>query len=88
MVVDTFLGFALLVLLALSLALYFAVLMPNSFAYVQHFLVDPSIAAAPDPVYGLAVAFLGTSIVYIILKLVIHRHRLATYTEQLGTPLA
>ncbi|HEY4160639.1 MAG TPA: hypothetical protein VGM08_01100 [Candidatus Saccharimonadales bacterium] len=88
LVMDTLLGLALVILLVLCLILYFATLLPNSFAYVQHFLVTPSFSAALDPVYGLAVAFLGTTIVYIILRLVINRHRLAAYTEALEPPLA
>jgi len=86
-VIDTLLGLALLVLLVLCLIVYFATLLPNSFAYVQHFLVTPSFTAALDPIYGLAVAFLGTVIVYIVLKLVINRHRLAMYTEGLEPPV-
>jgi hypothetical protein len=80
-VVDALLGFVLLALLATSAILYVVVVVPASFAYIQRFILKPGLTTALDPLASLAVAFVGTVILYLLLKLVIRRHRALAVEE-------
>lgn len=74
--VDTILGFLLLAALAVSISLYAVVALPTSFAYMRHFIVHTSFSTAFEPLISLAVAFIATSVVYFLLKLVVRHHRI------------
>ena len=74
-VADALLGFTLLAILALGLVAYTFVVVPDSFVYVQRFIMHPSLGTAIDPFVGFDIAVVGTGIVYMLIKLVIRHHR-------------
>jgi hypothetical protein len=80
-VVDTFLGFILLVLLVTMAILYTVVIVPASFSYMQRFILKPGLTTVLDPILGLGVAFVGTIALYLIFKLVVRHHRVSAIEE-------
>jgi len=74
-VAEAALGFVLLALLATGAILYIIVVVPASFAYLQRFILKPGLTTALDPLKSLVVAFVGTVVLYLVLKLVIRHHR-------------
>jgi len=80
-VADAVLSFVLLALLALGAILYVVVVVPASFAYIQRFILKPGLTTALDPLISIVVAFIGTTVLYLLLKLVIHHYRVSTVEE-------
>jgi hypothetical protein len=76
-VIDTIFGFALLALLVAIGILYIVVAIPMSFAYVQRFILHPGLSSIGDPLLGVIIVFVATTILYFTLKLVVRHHRIA-----------
>jgi hypothetical protein len=77
-VADTILGFVLLTLLILCTILYVVIVLPASFAYTQRFIVNPGLTTALDPLVGIAITFITTTLLFFIVKLVVRHHRIAS----------
>ncbi|HUB93443.1 MAG TPA: hypothetical protein VMB52_02985 [Verrucomicrobiae bacterium] len=81
-IASTIFGFTLLTLLVVGVILYVVVLIPASFAYLQRFILHPDLKTLADPFLSLAAAFIGTAVVYVLIKLVIRHHRATTIVEE------
>ncbi len=84
LVLDAILGFVLLVLLVVGAILYIVVAVPASFAYIQVFIVRPTLAIAYYPIVGVVIAFAATTLLYLLIKLVIRHHRISIVTDAEG----
>jgi hypothetical protein len=78
---NALLGFVLMGLLIAAGFIYISIAIPDSFAYVQRFILQPSIPGLINPFLGFDIAFIATAILYLILKLVIRHHRLSKIEE-------
>ena len=79
-VLDAVLGFVLLALLVVGAVTYVVLAIPASFAYIQMFIVKPTLSIAYYPGLSLAITFAATAVLYLLIKLVIRHHRGAVLT--------
>lgn len=77
-VMDTIFGFMLMAIFVVCCIGYVFIALPDSFIYVEKFILAPGLHTAIDPFLGLDIACVGTGIVYLLLKLVIRHHRIST----------
>lgn len=73
-VADALLGFILLALLATAAFLFIEIALPDGFAYMHRFILTPTLPTALDMFIGFDIAYIGTLVVYLCLRLVIRHH--------------
>lgn len=78
---NAILGFLLLVCMVAGGILYVVASIPASFAYVQRFILRPNFFTAFDFLAGLAIAFVATTVMYLLIKLVVRHHRISQFVE-------
>ena len=69
MVRDAVFGFLVMTIFVLGTIGYIFVALPDSFIYVGHFILTPSIHTALDPLVGIVIAIVGTGVMYFLLNL-------------------
>ena len=81
-IIDAVIGFALLAVFVVVLIGYIAVILPDSFVYMQHFILSPGLHTMLDPFIGFDIAWVGTAVIYILLRVVIRHHRISAFDEE------
>lgn len=74
---DAVLSFVLLALLVAAAVMYVVFAVPVGFAYVQRFLLHISLPHTFDLLAGLFTIFVGTALLYWLIKLAVWHHHLA-----------
>jgi hypothetical protein len=77
-VTDSAVSFALLVLLGVVAMMYLLFVIPVGFIYAQRFLLHAQVGTIVSLLLGVFTVFVGTAILYLLLKLVILHHRFST----------
>jgi uncharacterized membrane protein len=80
-IADALLGFTLLAVLALGTIAYVFIAVPDSFVYIQRFILHPSLGTTIDPFIGIDIAIVSTGILYMLIKLVIRHHRTVAFND-------
>jgi len=80
-IIDTILGFLLLAFLIVGFILYVVVALPASFTFAQRFILRPGITTLIDPLISFVIAFIATTVLFLVLKLVIRHHRINAIDE-------